>query len=192
MELSDREAWTVIHGLVAGTVFLLAFAGGLAGLWSLRPGLVTAEGVRERMRRLYIGSWAMAVVAWVTVITGTWIVYPWYRAELAIQGEEEFAGCAGAALPNAASCSPRDFLLSNVSGNTSTWHSFGMEWKEHVAWAAPILATAVAFLVTYYGPRLLRRPRLRAVTIVMFVGAFGAAVVGGAFGAFLNKVAPIV
>jgi hypothetical protein len=28
--------------------------------------------------------------------------------------------------------------------------------------------------------------------IVMFVGAFAAAVVGGAFGAFLNKVAPIV
>jgi hypothetical protein len=26
----------------------------------------------------------------------------------------------------------------------------------------------------------------------MFVGAFAAAVVGGAFGAFLNKVAPIV
>jgi hypothetical protein len=32
----------------------------------------------------------------------------------------------------------------------------------------------------------------RAVVILMFVGAFGAAVVGGAFGAFLDKVAPIV
>jgi hypothetical protein len=28
--------------------------------------------------------------------------------------------------------------------------------------------------------------------IVMFVGAFAAAVVGGAFGAFLNKIAPII
>jgi glucan phosphoethanolaminetransferase (alkaline phosphatase superfamily) len=67
-----------------------------------------------------------------------------------------------------------------------------MEWKEHVAWMAPILATAVAFIVTYYGPRLIPRTRLRAAAIVMFVAAFGAAVVGGAFGAFINKVAPIV
>ena len=189
MELSDREAWTVIHGLVLGTLFLLAFAGGLAGLWSLRPGLLTTAGVRERLRRLYVGVWAMAVVAWLTVITGTWIVYPWYRAGLA---GETYEGCADAVLPNATSCSPRDFLLSNASGDTEAWHTFGMEWKEHVAWFAPILATAVAFIVTYYGARLIPRAWLRAVVIVMFVAAFGAAVVGGAFGAFLNKVAPII
>lgn len=191
MELSNRETWTVLHGLVLGTLFLLAFAGGLAGLWSLRPGYITAAGIQERMRRLYIGSWVMAAVAWATVISGTWIVYPWYRAKLAILGENEFAGCAGQVVPGA-TCSPRDFLLSDASGNTHLWHEFGMEWKEHIAWAAPILATAAAFLVAYYGPRLIARPWLRAVTIVMFVGAFAAAVVGGAFGAFLNKVAPIV
>jgi glucan phosphoethanolaminetransferase (alkaline phosphatase superfamily) len=67
-----------------------------------------------------------------------------------------------------------------------------MEWKEHVTWAAPILATAAAFLIVYYGPRLIARPWLRAAVIAMFVGAFAAAVVGGAFGAFLNKIAPIV
>ena len=55
-----------------------------------------------------------------------------------------------------------------------------------------LLATAAAFLITYYGPRLVARPWLRAVVIVMFVGGFAAAVVGGGFGAFLNKVAPIV
>lgn len=191
MEITTRESWTVIHGLALGTVFLLAFAGGLAGLWSLRPGLITSTGIRERMARLYIGAWGMAIAAWATVITGTWIVYPWYRASLAQVGDDMFAGCAGLAKPSA-TCSPRDFLLSNVSGNTQAWHTFGMEWKEHVAWAAPILATAAAFLITYYGPRLIARPWLRAMVIVMFVGGFAAAVVGGAFGAFLNKVAPIV
>ncbi len=79
-----------------------------------------------------------------------------------------------------------------MSGDTSLWHTFGMEWKEHVSWAAPILATAAAFLIIYYGPRLISRPWVRATTIVMFVAAFAAAVVGGALGAFLNKVAPIV
>jgi hypothetical protein len=191
MELTDREAWTVIHGLVLGTFFLLAFAGGLAELWGVRPGEETMLGIRQRMRRLYVGTWAMAITAWLTVITGTWIVYPWYRAQLARAGDDPFAGCAGAALPST-TCSPRDFLLSEVSGRTAAWHTFGMEWKEHIGWAAPILATAAAFLVAYYGPRLVARPWLRTIVIVIFVAAFAAAVVGGAFGAFLNKVAPIV
>jgi hypothetical protein len=176
---------------VLGTIFLLLFGGGLAGLWSLRPGFLTTAGVQERMRRLRIGMWAMAATAWATVITGTWIVYPWYREALAVQGENDYAGCAGAVLPTG-TCSPRDFLKSNVSGDTESWHNFGMELKEHIAWAAPFLATAVAFIVAYYGARLIKRPWLRAATIVMFVGAFAAAAIGGFFGAFLNKIAPIV
>jgi hypothetical protein len=191
MELSSREAWTVIHGLVLGTLFLLAFAGGLAGLWSLRPGLITTAGIKERMTRLYWGSWVMAAAAWATVISGTWIVYPWYRARLADVGDARYGGCADAILPNA-TCSPREFLLSEVSGNTESWHLFGMEWKEHITWASPLLATAAAFLIVYYGPRLMARSWLRTAVIIMFVAAFAAAVIGGAFGAFLNKVAPIV
>ena len=191
MELSSRETWTVIHGLVLGTLFLLAFAGALAGLWSLRPGLITTAGIKERMTRLYYGTSAMALVAWATVITGTWVVYPWYRVALAPSGDDAFAGCAGAVIPTG-TCSPRDFLKSDVSGSTAAWHEFGMESKEHISWAAPLLATAAAFLVVYYGPRLMARPWLRTAVLVMLVGAFVAAAVGGAFGAFLNKVAPIV
>lgn len=188
MELTTRETWAVIHGLVLGTVYLLAFGGALAGLWSMRPGLVTTAGLTERMKRLYVGFGVMAVTAWLTVITGSWIVYPWYRAKLA---GGEFEQCAGLELPSSV-CSPRDFLLSNVSGNTARWHTLGMEWKEHVTWAAPFLATSAFLLVLYYGPRLTSRPWLRMAVIVMLVGGFAAAVVGGAFGAFINKVAPIV
>jgi hypothetical protein len=50
-----------------GAVFLLAFAGGLADLYSLRPALVTPAGVVDRARRLRIGAVAMAVAAWGTV-----------------------------------------------------------------------------------------------------------------------------
>ncbi len=56
MSLSYRELWTVLHGLIFGSFFLLAFAGGLAGLYSLRPELVTVEGIRERSRRLARGD----------------------------------------------------------------------------------------------------------------------------------------
>lgn len=169
MFLTDREFWTVIHGLVLGTLYLLAFAGGLAGLYSLRPTLVTAAGVEERVRRLRIGVWTMAVVAWGTVVTGTYIVYPWYREDVAT--------------------SARSQLLANP--DTALWHTFGMEWKEHVAWIAPILATAVAFIVTYYGRRLVREDRMRKLSMALFVGAFAAAAVAGVFGAFINKAAPI-
>src|SRR6266571_5020810 len=75
MSLTDREFWTVIHGMVLGTLFLLSFAGGLAGLYSLRSEWVTAAGMQERVRRLDIGTVLMAIVAWLTVITGTYIIY---------------------------------------------------------------------------------------------------------------------
>jgi hypothetical protein len=127
------------------------------------------------------------VVAWATVITGTWIVYPWYREQLA--GADR-AGCAGATLPTG-TCSPMDFLLSNSSGDTSSWHTFGMEWKEHIAWIAPILATAVAFAVAYYGRDLIKHQGIRRAIMVMFVVAFATAGIAGIFGAFINKVAPI-
>lgn len=187
MDLTSRELWAVIHGLILGVIFLLAFSGALAGLWSYRPGLITTRGIQERTTRLNIGLGVMAASVWATVITGTWIVYPWYREELAGEG---FPGCEGLELPSTA-CSPRDFLLSNVSGETELWHEFGMEWKEHVAWAAPFLATSAFLLLLYYGPRITARPWLRAAIIVMLVGAFAAAVVGGGFGAFINKIAPI-
>src|SRR6266511_1121232 len=153
MELSQREAWTVIHGMVLGALFLLSFAGGLAGLYSLRPELITTTGIQERLPRLR---------------TGTWIVYPWYRAS--------------------APTSPRSLLLANPA--KAEWHTFGMEWKEHVAWFAPIIATAVAFVVIYYGAQLAREHGLRRASLALFVIAFAAAGVAGIFGAFINKMAP--
>ena len=74
MHLTYRETWALIHGMILGAAFLLAFGGGLAGLYSLRPGLITEQGIVERTRRLVLGTWVMALAAWATVVTGTWIV----------------------------------------------------------------------------------------------------------------------
>jgi len=187
MELTSRETWTLIHGMVIGSLFLLAFAGGLAGLWSFRPELVTPEGIRERLFRLRVGITSMALFAWATVLTGTWIVYPWYREKLA---GSDLAGCEGLQSPGD-NCSPRDFLTSNVSGNTEDWHKFGMEWKEHIAWIAPMLATAAALIVLYYGAELVRNRPLRRLTIALFVGGFAVAAVAGLLGALITKAAPV-
>ncbi len=176
MSLSARELWTVIHGMVLGSLFLLAFAGGLAGLYSLRPELVTVAGIRERMARLLGGTWLMAIMAWLTVYSGTYIVYPWYRARPP-EGTTDLTSY------------PRYFLLAKDA--TKAWHTFGMEWKEHVAWFAPILTTAVAFVVAYYGPQLAKDSKLRQALIWFFILGFAAAGIAGLFGAFINKVAPI-
>ncbi len=176
MSLTAREFWGLIHGMGLGAIFLLAFAGGLAGLWSLRPEWVTAAGVLERLHRLSAGTWIMAIVAWLTVITGTYIVYPWYRAN-----------------PPAGTTNltrfPRSYLLANPG--LAGWHNFGMEWKEHVAWFAPILATAVAYVVVRYGPKLADETKIRDAAMVLFVLAFLAAGVAGLFGALITKAAPI-
>jgi len=178
MELSNRDGWAVVHGLVLGTIFLLAFAGGLAGMWSFAWKLVTPEGVRERLRRLIVGTWGMAAISWAAVITGTYIVYPWYRATPP-------EGTTGEALEGY----PRSFLLADP--HLDLWHKFGMEWKEHIAFLAPILATAVAVMVTYYGPRLADKPLVRYALMAMFAVAFAAAGIAAVFGALITKNAPV-
>lgn len=170
MELSTREIWTLVHGMLLGALFLLAFAGGAAGLWSLRPGYLTPQGLSERLRRLKIGTLAMTIASWCTVTTGTYIVYIWYRAKI----------------PE----SPRSLLLADPI--TAGWHTFGMEWKEHVAWLAPILATTVTYLVFRYQERLLAHQELRRVALILFGLAFVAAAIAGLFGALITKAQPIV
>lgn len=170
MSFTNRETWGLIHGMLLGAVFLLAFGGGIAGFWSLRPELVTAAGVVERVRRLKIGVVAMAAAAWGTVVTGTWVVYPWYR--------------------DPAETSPKSILIADES--TADWHEFGMEWKEHIAWVSPILATVVAFIVLYLGTQLIRRNQIRRALIALYVIAFGTAAVAGLFGALITKVAPVL
>jgi hypothetical protein len=175
MELSAREIWAVIHGMMLGSLFLLAYAGGLAELINLGSEWATEAGIAKRVRRVILGTWVMAITAWLTVITGTWIVYPWYRCKPPI-GDDLTLYCR--------------YLLLSKPG-TAGWHTFGMEWKEHVAWLAPILATAVAYMVTRYGARLAKDNEVRRAVIVLFSVAFFTAAVAGLFGAFINKAAPI-
>ena len=123
----------------------------------------------------------MAVVAWLTVLSGTFVVYPWYRAAPPATLNLKDQTVLGAF--------PRSWLLA--SDKTAGWHNFGMEWKEHVAWIAPYLATAVAFAVIYYGAQLVQRGEIRRAAIIFFTLAFAAAGAAGLFGAFITKAAPV-
>ena len=140
-----REAWTLVHGLLFGGGFLLAFTGGLALLYNLKADLLTTVGARRHMRWLKLATLVMAGLAWLAVLSGTYISYPWYRATPP-EGVTDLT------------LYPRSYLKADP--DLAFWHTFGMEWKEHIAWFAPLVATAVAFVVWRYGEHLARDSRL--------------------------------
>jgi hypothetical protein len=172
MEITTRGLWTLVHGMGFGALYLLACSGALMELWRLKqpaafgplrsPGLVRAYFV------------AMTVLAWAAVLSGTYIVYPWYRA----------VAPADAVLANY----PQALLRS--SATTAGWHTLGMEWKEHVAWLTPIAITMATAVFLRYGERLRELPQLRRAVVGFTMASFLAAGVAGFFGAMINKVAP--
>lgn len=166
----------VVHGLGLWSVLLLALACGLIGLWYPRPTREPQTGFPKYFGHLSAGPWLIAVIAaWLSVLTGTYIVYPWYRA----------APSVGAALTPV----PRSSLLADP--RRAVWHTFGMEWKEHVAWMAVMVITAVAFVVVSSGPRLAADAKLRQALLVLFTIAVVTAGVAGLAGAFITQIAPI-
>lgn len=171
MEITLRSVLTIIHGMGFGALFLLAFSGALFEL--TRVGQESPAPSNERAVRIYL--LVMTVLAWVTVLTGAYIIYPWYRA----------VAPAGADL----SSYPQAFLKSHA--NTIGWHSLGMEWKEHVAWIAPIAITSVTAIYFHYGHQLRHHSGLRRAALVFIAVAFFAAAVAGFSGAMLNKYAPV-
>src|SRR4029077_697917 len=169
-----RDLVTVLHGMGFGALFMLAFSRALAELFRMSAGPSGSPPGSRGQTLLGIYLVAMVVLAWLTVFSGAYIVYPWYRA-VPPAGATDLADY------------PRRLLLS--SGKTSEWHNVGMEWKEHVAWLAPIAMTMVAYVTMKYG-RAITRPRYMRTAVLGFaMAAFVATGVAGVFGAFLNKYA---
>lgn len=176
MEITTRDLITVVHGMGLGALFMLAFSAAIAGVYRISaPGAPTRMSPREQTV-LQLALAAMVILAWLTVFSGAYIVYPWYRA-VPPAGVTDLAEY------------PRRLLLSN--NKTSEWHNVGMEWKEHVAWLAPIAITMVAYVISKYGRSITQHPKMRAAVLTFAIAAFAATGVAGAFGAFLNKYAPV-
>lgn len=176
VEISWRDLMTVLHGMGFGTLFMLAFSGAIAEFYRMSaPGAPSVPSVRDSaLLRGYL--LAMVVLAWLTVFSGAYLVYPWYRARPP-------AGMVDL------SAFPRALLMS--SRRTSAWHSVAMEWKEHVAWIAPMAMSMVAYVYGKYGATLARHRALRKAALAFTVAAFMAAGVAGAVGALMNKYAPV-
>lgn len=173
MELTTRGLWTLIHGMGFGGLYLMACSGAIVELWRCcaRSGAGAGEGP---FLQLYLT--VMSALAWLTVLSGTYIVYPWYRATPP-PGTKNL------------SAYPQRLLLSNPA--TIGWHAVGMEWKEHVAWLAPIAITMATGVVFRYGRNLKDHPQLRNVVASFVLVSLLAAGIAGFFGAEIDDHAPV-
>jgi hypothetical protein len=176
MEITTRSLWTLVHGIGFGALYLLACSGAIALLLLRSTTNVQNDSAPESNRILGIYLAVMAGLAWLTVLSGTYIVYPWYRA------------AAPAGIANLGAF-PRSLLLSSPA--TRQWHSIGMEWKEHVAWLVPIAITMAAFVAIKYARDLKHSPHLRSALLGFVATSLFAAGVAGFFGAMLDKNAPV-
>ncbi len=176
MEITTRGLWTLIHGMGFGGLYLLAGSGALVELYRRYGNRVNSSGADQSDRFLRVYLIAMAALAWLAVLTGTYIIYPWYRATPPA-GTVDLHGF------------PQRLLMA--SPQTVGWHALGMEWKEHVAWLAPIAVTMAAAVVGQYGRGLQEHKALRRAVICFLWVSLAAAGVAGFFGAMLNKNAPV-
>jgi hypothetical protein len=176
MEITARGLWTMVHGMGFGALYLLACSGALVEIW-LRYSRSDMSPISEReeefVRAYLLG---MTGLAWIAVLSGTYIIYPWYRA-VPPTGTVNLAEY------------PQRLLQS--SPLTSGWHSVGMEWKEHIAWLVPISITMAFAVYNRHRRNLRNHPELRATVLGFMLASFLAAGIAGFWGAMLNKHAPV-
>ena len=169
MEITQRELMTIIHGMLFGGFFLMAVFGAIVTMLEPANPQVPPALLASRWKTIYLS--ATVVLGWAAVLSGAYIIYPWYRA----------VAPAGADL----TLYPKLLLTSNPT--TAGWHTFGMEWKEHVAWIAPMGATMVAFVMIKHRAAWNASCQVRNAVLGFAATAFLAAAIAGGWGAMINK-----
>jgi hypothetical protein len=164
--LTTRQLFFLTHSTL-GIVIVHAFGGGLGTL------LTSGDSrMKDRIRKLSTAG--LAIVAWLASAVGTWFGYAGYRAKVPPGGDIAMY--------------PREYLLN--SPQLAFWETFAMEWKVHIGWTTPFLATAVAFTALRYRRRLVADRLVRKVMTIMLLLAFAGALVAAGLGAVVNVTAP--
>jgi hypothetical protein len=177
MLFSDRSVVTMVHGLVFGGGAMMALSAALFFLYAHRdvPGTRTAATPSQARALVWLAV-ATAVLLWMAVLGGTYLVFPPYRATPP-PGTLDL------------SAYPRALIMASPA---TTWlHAFGMELKEHVPWMAAMLATAVAFVGVRYRAALIDHPFLRRMATAFVAICLVLVGVVSLMGVFVNKVAPL-
>jgi hypothetical protein len=176
MLFTDRSLWTMVHGILLGGAPLMALSAALFLLYATRLSDPATVAARTESRAFAGLALFTAATLWLTILIGTYIVFPPYRAAPP-------AGAADLAMY------PRSMILANPG--TAWLHSFAMESKEHVPWIAAMLVSAVAFVAVRYRSAALNDTQLRRTTAVLLSIAFGLVAFVALMGILVNKVAPL-
>jgi len=175
MLFTDRSIWTMVHGIGLGGAALLGLAAALFYLYAARTSDGSA-GSPTASRALAGVTVFTAVMLWLTVLVGTYIIFPPYRATPP---------------PGVTDLSQFPRSLIQASPDTVWLHVFAMESKEHALWIASMLATAVAFVTVRYRSRVLHDAPLRNMAITLLAICFALVSFVSLMGVFINKVAPL-
>lgn len=175
MLFSDRSLLTMFHGIVlsGGALVLLVIAVYVLRTFAPAPGGVVAERHGRAFAQL---TTAAAVLLWLAVIGGTYLVFPIYR----VTPPEGVTALADY---------PRAFLLANP--DTAWLHAFAMEIKEHVPFVAAMLVTATAVLARRHRLGVWTDSGLRTMASTLLAVSLILVVVVAVLGMFVNKVAPV-
>lgn len=173
---TSDSIWTMLHGIALGGGALIALFAALFALRAMRPAAGSGSVPDHQSRYLVWLVTAVAVLLWLTVIGGTYIVFPPYRATPP-EGISDLSQY------------PRALLVA--SEGTRWLHSFAMEIKEHVPWIAAMLGTAAAFITAHYCGRVLTDPDPRRLTTTLLGICFVLVAAAALLGTFVNKVAPL-
>jgi hypothetical protein len=173
---TDRSLWTMFHGMVLGGGALTTLFAALFSLRAMRTGARSGDAVYRQSRYLNWMLVAAAALLWTSVLVGTYVIFPPYRATPP-EGLTDLAR------------HPRSLIQSNP---TTVWlHSFAMETKEHVPWIAAMLATAVAFVGVRCRSKLLSDASLNRMATALLAICFVLVSYLALLGVFINKVAPL-
>lgn len=175
MLFSERSIWTMVHGIGFGGGALLGLAAALFYLYAARPAPLSGE-LETGSRAFATVTIFTAVMLWLTVIVGTYVVFPPYRATPP-PGTTDLSEF------------PRALVLANPS--TAWLHGFAMETKEHLPWIASMLTTAVAFIAVRYRRTALASPSMRPMVFALLALSFAVVTIVSLLGVFVNKVAPL-
>ena len=156
------------HGVLFGGGYIVLLALALLAVACLRPAHLTPSGLRLTERQVGVSVTAATVVAWIAVVTGTWGIYPWFRA-----------------VPGGAA----SVLLAHPS--LAFWARWVIASKEWVAWTSVAFVTAAALTGFRWRARLAGEALLRRRLLGLLVAAFLGAAYAGAVGTLLAKLAPV-
>ena len=171
---TGRSLWAMVHGIGLGGAAMMGLAAALFYLYAARVSAGSERRAESRaLARLTVFT---AVVLWLTVLVGTYIVFPPYRLTPP-------AGLADL------SQFPRALVLANP--NTAWLHTFAMESKEHMPWIAAMLTTAVAFVSVRDPSRLHDEASVRKLAIALLAISFALVAFVALMGVFVNKAAPL-